>query len=190
MANQPRRVATQGNYRVMPEVHKNNIPVQPMAYNAPEAELKAPTPQRIQLVLDNSADSVNSKDYILFDALGFIEEIVGAKGDPTTQDMISYALLKKFMANAKIAVKSMRVKASSSSDQFANIMKMYVGGIDSNTSAKDIHLEDAVSANQYNPKIQVYNVPMTIGPRHGITCTVDAGEKVFVTLYIADVYSL
>ena len=176
--------------KVAPSITQNEVIGNPMSYKTPGAELKAPTPKRIQLLLDNSSDTDNSKDFCIFDALGFIADATNVKNDPATQDMVSYSLLQKFLENAKMRITHMRVKATSTSNQFMNVMKLYVAGIDGNTAVENIHLEDSVSGNQYDQKIQTYNTEMTIGPRHGIVYTVDAGEKVYITLNIGDIYSL
>jgi hypothetical protein len=190
MAQPTRRYSNPMGTKVAPTIARNAPGGSPMSYKTPGAELKAPTPKRIQLLLDNSADTDDSKDFVIFDALGFITEATKVANEPATQDMVSYSLLQKFMENAKLLISHMRVKATSSSNQFMNVMKLYVSGIDGNTAVENIHLEDSVSGNQYDQKIQTYNTQIIIGPRHGLVYTVDAGEKVYLTLNIGDIYSI
>lgn len=153
------------------------------AFNVGNRTAALALPTQISFTLDNSGGGT-AKKYLMFDPIGIISGLTGQAATDQTTDVLTPAIVNKFVENNPLLFNQIKIVATASEAQFDNKMMPYVGVIDGGLSIEPIVLNTALNNDQYNAKIQSYNVELYANVNRGIIYQVDAGEKVKVTFYI------
>jgi hypothetical protein len=143
-------------------------------------------PDRINFVMDNSADSVNTKAFYIFDAIGAVTNLESISATAATPDILTHAILIQYVQARPIVIKGLRLQATTSSTQFNNSLTLYRGDLDGTVAKKNFFLSDAIEGDKYDEKIQSYSFPhgLLIDLMTMFKLTVNASEKVYVTMFL------
>ncbi len=144
-------------------------------------------PKRIQFVCDNTGGT-DVGTFRLFDACGIVQDIVPLDKPlrPQSKPVLNQHILK-YLSSRTIKVDKVRMQVTKSADQFNNKATVYDANIEGTVNSQPMYLEDAVSSDDFDPKIQTYKTGLEISCGTAIDIPVNAGEKLTVTFYIADV---
>jgi hypothetical protein len=178
MASAERGVSAPGTvYRAKPVGN-------PKSFNVGNKVSNLGLPTQIVYILDNSTGST-PKDYMLFDSIGMIASLAGGTFNEPQTPILTNTIINKFIETHPLSLKGIKIVVTASEAQFSNKLMAHVGEVDGQLAGNPIVLDTALSADQYNPKIQDYAIDLVIDNTRGISYTVDANEKVVITFYIA-----
>lgn len=161
----------------------NPIKQQLQAY-VPQSSL----PSRIKYTMDNTGDSVNSKNFYMFDNYGACVNVFGSDvlGTAATPSALTNAIINGYMGSHQIEFSGFRAQATTSSDQFSNQMNIYRTDLDGKIREKTpIYVEDAVAGTTYDNKIQNFAATIVVDAFTAIGVAVNKSEKLVVSWFIS-----
>jgi len=153
------------------------------AVNLQNSMPTAGLPQRIKFTCDNSSGSA-AATYLFFDAIGMVASAASISGDAPTASALSHGIIKDYLQTNSIVFAGMRLQATSSATQFNNPFYLYEADLDGGYHAQPFFLDDAISGDKYDEKIQNYRMTFVINNRRAMTVSVAASEKLYVTFYL------
>ena len=144
-------------------------------------------PKRIQFVCDNTSGT-DTGYFRLFDACGIVQDVVPLNKPlkPQSKPVLTQHILR-YLNSRTIKIDKVRMQVTKSADQFNNKATVYDANIEGTVSSQPMYLEDAVSSDDFDPKIQTYKTDLEVSCGTAIDIPVNKGEKLTVTFYIADV---
>ena len=156
----------------------------PNAQKMQESGLNRRLFSQINYTCDNSADSVDAKVFIMFDAIGAVTSAMGAdSGTAATPVALSAAIINKYFAANAVMFSGMRISLLTSESQFDTPMYVRYADLDGQVETEPFYIESAVTGEQYDRKIQNYKFNMYVTPLTGVTWSVAASERAKITWY-------
>jgi hypothetical protein len=143
-------------------------------------------PRRIQAILDNS-DGTSTKTSRIFDVAKIIESLVGQVDGKTKYSPVKGDAIRAYLQSRTLHIDKIRMEVTKSPEQFSNKATVYEGNVEGVITTQPLYLADAVDSGDYNPKIQTYKTDLKVDYGTAIDINVNAGEKLIITFYIADV---
>ncbi|MBL7105674.1 MAG: hypothetical protein ISS18_15215 [Bacteroidales bacterium] len=141
-------------------------------------------PARISFTMDNSGDTVNSKNYIIFDAIGIVDSLASLSYNAPTPNKLTNAIIKDYLQSNPIWFAGIRLESTASSTQFNNELTFYEGDLDGRLITLPYYLSDAIEGAKYSEKIQNYKFNFVVNARMAITVTVNASETLYATFFL------
>ncbi len=146
---------------------------------------ESPIPKSLKFVMDNTGGE-QAKTYIVGDAFSALKGALkdGGSMNELAPEGVGIGAFKKYLQSCPIVLDYMRCEAKESSSQFENDVQVYDWDLDGVGKAQKIALNEGVTGEQFNSKIQAYKGLISFGPRRGFVFNVNKGEKLIVTMYI------
>lgn len=142
---------------------------------------------RIKFTLDNTADSINTKNFYMFDMCGAVKSVFGNDfmGTAATPSVLSNAIINAYMIAHDLSFSGFRAKAANSSLQYNNPLYLCRVALDGTIREKTpIYVEDAVAGTTYDNTIQNFATDLLMDPLTAIQTTVNPSESLAITWYI------
>lgn len=125
------------------------------------------------------------KTFLLGDAAGLVAAVksgVTFTAPTSLGRSVTHAAFKAFLLARTLTVQGFRISSTNVAD-LSNDIVIYDANVSGEVTEKVVNIEDAVNGDQYDSKIQNYNVGFTFAPTTGVAVSVTSGATVKFTMW-------